>query len=274
MFESRKNPSSTFHSPTRLWKNLPAQGCVFESRMLAKYFSTPCDPIYPRMHSLTLLVATMVSSGIVISLDRLAALLASRFGGRPMAYRVRQSGEGIFEFNVTSFGVAAEIALRGRLHSGCIRLSLCLKQHNKLGSTVFNNHHVISASKNNSRGQTTSDNSATKIVPFGKSARPNDLILLSPGENGIFGGFTTNAQQGKSLMQSEKGVSFQCPMDASLASCAVQILPPPCEHCASSFLWPATPNLSQQPVSPQFPLRAVKLASYKSALLVPAHFSL
>lgn len=95
--------------------------------MLAKYFSATCDPINPSRHTLAYLLATMVSPGILISPERLATLLASRFSGLPSAYAIKQLGAVNFEFKVASSALASKIVLRGWLRSGCILISLSLK---------------------------------------------------------------------------------------------------------------------------------------------------
>lgn len=253
----------SLHPPARLRGRLPAQGCAFESLMLANYFSATCDPINPQKHTPTLLVAKMLSSGITISPERLAFLLSSRFGGLPMAYRVQQTSEGIFEFKVASVGIAVEIALRGRLQSGCILLSLSLKQHNKTRDSVLGNHLSISAPPNNGRGQNVPDSSATKFVPFGKSARHNDLILSSSVRYGISTGFATNAQQRRSYLQSDKAASPLCPQQVSEDSGDTQNFSWPRQCCDSGFLSPAAPNLSHLLAND----KTSDLPSYKSVLL-------
>lgn len=184
---------------------------------------------------------------------------------------MRQSGEGTFEFKVASFGIAAEIALRGRLQSGCILLSLRLKRHNKLGGTVSDNQRLSSARPNNSTGQAVPDQTAKRIVPIGKFTRQPVLILSNPGECGISERYSANTQQKKSLMQSGKGALPHCPLQAPLASCAAQSLLLPREFRASGLLRSSSPNLAQHPFASK---NLSSPTSFKSALLSQTSCSL
>lgn len=88
------------------------------------FLSSTCDPINPFCHSPGYLLASVVSPGILISPERLASSLTSRFGGSPSAYAIKQLGAASFEFKVASADIASEITLRGRVSSGCIQIAL------------------------------------------------------------------------------------------------------------------------------------------------------
>lgn len=124
-------------------KKPSVQGNAFESSMLAKYFAATCDPINPNCHTPAYLLASVVSSSILISPERLTTILTSRFEGSPSAYEIKQIGAGSFEFKVASTHVASEIALRGWVRSGCILIALGLK---KLSAEAFSEKHQIQLS--------------------------------------------------------------------------------------------------------------------------------
>lgn len=140
------------------------------------------------------------------------------------------------------------------MQSGCILLSLSLKRHCKQSCPVTAIRLSSSALHNNSGRQNEPDKAAAKLVPNGKSAR-------HPGNGGISKGYTANAQQRISIMQSGKGIY---PLHAGLSSCAPQNSPLPGEKGISALLRSTSPNISQHPLVSE---KSSEPASYKSAPL-------
>lgn len=120
-------PHMSSFDPSFLQKKPTFRGISFESMMLTKYHTATCDPINPFERHPAYLVATVISPGVFISLERLASLLTSWFGGSPSGFAIRKLDVGSFELRVASAEVASEIALRGWITLGCIRILLRLK---------------------------------------------------------------------------------------------------------------------------------------------------
>lgn len=198
--------SASFHSlplerPT-------VQGAAFESLMLTKYFSSACNLINQVCHTPAYILASVVFPGILISPERLASILSSRFGGPSVAFKTKELRAGVFEFRVASSDIASDIALRGWVRSGCILISLKLKR----GGSLFSK---LSAATVESKGKRHYLNS--------KTARRYAWIACSSSSKGTASGYGANRQRNEDLVSQRRRVVMpRFPQHAGSLTNAVQ----------------------------------------------------